>query len=129
MAKKQVLNPPTLSKPTGYSHIARKGNTVYIAGQVAVNAQGQLVGPGNISVQVEQVFSNIKAALEAVGGTMDDILKITMFTTNIAYLPAIREVRNRYFSADSLPASTLVMISSLANPDFMIEIEAIAEVG
>jgi reactive intermediate/imine deaminase len=126
---KQTLNPSTVHKPGNYSHATRKGNTLYIAGQVARNLQGELVGPGDVKAQTEQVYANIKAIVEAAGGTMDDIMKITVYATNAGFLADIGEVRNRYFNADSQPASTFVMISALAQPGFLVEIEAIAELG
>jgi reactive intermediate/imine deaminase len=126
---KQSLNPSTVHKPGSYSHGTRKGNTLYIAGQVARNLQGDVVGPGDIRAQTEQVMNNLKAIIEAAGGTMDDIMKITVFATNASYITEIGEVRNRYFSAESQPASTFVTISSLARPEFLVEIEAIAELG
>ncbi|MFQ5880319.1 MAG: RidA family protein [Dehalococcoidia bacterium] len=127
MARKEVLNPAAVHKPTGYSHAVRKGNTLYLAGQVPLDSQGRLVGPGDIQAQTEQVIANIKAVVEAAGGGLDDIVKMTVFTTNMAYRPVIAEVRSRYFGADSLPASTLVMIPSLAQPEFLVEIETVAE--
>ncbi|HXG35731.1 MAG TPA: RidA family protein [Dehalococcoidia bacterium] len=129
MSAKQRINPPAVGQPTGFSHAVRSGNTIYIAGQVARNAQGQTVGPGDIRAQAEQVFANLKTVVEAAGGTLDDFVKITIFTTDIGYRPVIAEVRSRYFKADALPASTLVQIPALADPEFLLEIEAIAEVG
>lgn len=126
MARKEVLNPPKVHKPMGYSHAARKGKTLYIAGQVARDPEGRSVGPGDIRAQMEQVMTNLKTVVEAAGGTINDIVKVTTFTTNLAYLPDIREVRARYFT-DSPPASTLVVVSSLADPAWLVEIEAIAE--
>lgn len=126
---KQTLNPSTVHKPGNYSHATGKGNTLYIAGQVARNVQGELVGPGDVRAQTEQVYANIKAIVEAAGGTMDDIMKITVYTTNAGFLGDIGEVRNRFFNAESQPASTFVMISALAQPGFLVEIEAIAELG
>ena len=122
---KQVINPPDVHQPTGYSHAVKKGNIVYIAGQVALDVSGSLVGKDDIEAQTEQAFRNLKAVVEAAGGTIDDIVKINIYTTDLSYRDTIREARNRYFSSD-LPASTFVVISSLANPDLLVEIEAVA---
>jgi enamine deaminase RidA (YjgF/YER057c/UK114 family) len=123
------LQPDGLSRPTGYTHVvAAKGReTVYIAGQVAQNAQGEIVGKGDLKAQTTQVFENLKIALAAAGCTFADVVKITVFVAN--YKPAevgvIREVRSRYITGNP-PASTLVGVQSLANADYLIEIEAIA---
>ena len=122
-------NPPTISKPTGYTHVveATGGKTVYISGQVALDPSGALVGANDMRAQAEQVFKNLKAALDAAGATFGDVVKMNTYVTDMTQSPAIREVRARYLS-DAPPASTLVQVVHLARPDFMIEIEAIAVV-
>lgn len=125
---KQVINPDTVSKPTGYSHAVRKGNLLCIAGQVATDKNGNVVGVGDFRAQAEQVFTNLKNVVEAAGGRLEDILKVTVFVTDISNIATLREVRSRYFPSDP-PASTLVQISGLANPQFLLEIEAIAVLG
>ena len=126
MAKETVL-PAGMSRPTGYSYAVKKGGTpVFIAGQVALDADGKLVGEGDASAQTEQVYRNLRTVVEACGGTMDDIVKITVYTTDIAHRPAIASVRERAFPSGQYPASTFVVISSLAQPGFLVEIEAIA---
>jgi enamine deaminase RidA (YjgF/YER057c/UK114 family) len=124
----RYINPPTLAKPTGYTHVvvAPDGRTVYIAGQVALDSTGQLVGSGDFRRQAEQVIRNLQRALASVGGTLDDVAKTTTFITDLKYLPALREVRSRYLSAQRPPASTLLVVSSLARPEYLIEVEAIA---
>lgn len=129
MAKKVVLNPPAMHKPTSYSHAVRKGNTLYMAGQVALDPQGSIVGPGDAKAQTEQVMKNMKAVVEAAGGTIDDVMKVTVYTTNVAYRDDILAVRNRHFSSSSLPASTFIVVAGLARPEFLVEIEAVAELG
>src|SRR5476651_1972366 len=78
---KEFLNPKTLLSPRGYSHVVKvnRGTIVYIAGQVACDASGKLVGEGDIEAQVEQVFRNLKLAVEAAGGTMADIVKLNTY--------------------------------------------------
>ncbi len=124
---KQVINPPGVSMPTGYSHAVKKSGTpVFIAGQVAVNGQGQIVGEGDIAAQAEQVYQNLRAVVEGCGGTLDDIVKLTVYTTDIAHRPAIAAARERHFKDGTFPASTFLVISSLAQAQFLVEIEAVA---
>jgi 2-iminobutanoate/2-iminopropanoate deaminase len=125
----QRLNPPGLSTPTGYSHIvsAKGGRTIYISGQVAFDAKGQLVGKGDLPAQTKQVFENLAVALKAAGATFNDVVKTNYYMLDAAQVQAVRDVRSQYFMRD-LPASTLVQVSRLANPDFLIEIEVVAVV-
>lgn len=125
---KTIVSPPTVHKTTGYSHAIRCGNTLYISGQVAQDMNGKLVGPGDIKAQGEQVYANLKAIVESCGGTMDSIVKITTYVTSLAYRPALAEVRSRFFSTEP-PASTFVVISSLADPGYLVEVEAVAVLG
>lgn len=111
----------------GYSHVARAGNTLYIAGQVAKDVNENLVGQGDISAQAEQVFTNLKNVVEEAGGKLEDIVKMTTYLTHPGYIETYRAVRNKYF-AEPMPPNTLVIIESLATPDFMMEVEAIAVV-
>ena len=122
---KNIISPPTVHKTTGYSHAIRSGNTLYISGQIANDVNGKLVGPGDIKAQGEQVYANLKAILESCGGTMDNIVKITTYATSLAFRPALAEVRTKYLTKEP-PASTFVVISSLADPSFLVEVEAIA---
>ena len=125
----QVFKPETVHPTTGYSHAVRHGNTVYVAGQVAQDRQGNLVGQGDIAAQVDQVYQNLKAVLEAAGSGLDKVTKLTVYTTKLEYRAAIAEGRMRYFGPlNHFPASTFVVISSLATPDYLVEIEAIAAV-
>ena len=130
---KEIFSPATLPPPTGYSHVAKvsKGTLVYIAGQVSSDASGKLVGEGNFEAQVEQVFKNLKLALEAAGATMaDDVKMNTYLVAEVSQddLPKMRAVRERYMSKDKPPASTLVVVSRLARPGWLIEIEAVAAI-
>lgn len=127
----RYLNPAGLVKPTGYSHIviAPDGRTVYIAGQVAFDSTGKVVGEGDFAAQAEQVFRNLDRALKSVGGSMGDLVKTTTFITDIKYVPALRDVRARYLSKTQPPANTLVAVSSLARAELLIEIEGVAILG
>ena len=127
----RYLNPPGLAKPTGYTHvvIAPDGRTVYIAGQVAFDSTGAVVGAGDFTAQAEQVYKNLERALQSVGGSMADLVKTTTFITDIKNLQALREVRSRRLSRTQPPANTLLQVSSLARPELLIEIEAVAVLG
>ncbi len=126
----RYLNPKGLVKPTGYTHvvIAPDRRTVYIAGQVAFDSAGKVVGAGDFAAQAEQVFRNLEHALKSVGGSIADLVKTTTFVTDIKYLPVLREVRARHLAQDP-PANTLVAVSSLARPELLIEIEGVALLG
>jgi reactive intermediate/imine deaminase len=123
------LNPPTLSTPTGYTHVVapQRGRLVFIAGQVAADRSGGVVGAGDFKAQTKQVFENLKAAVEAAGGTMADVAKINVYVKDISQLTAMREVRQQYFTGNP-PASTLIQVVALARPEYLIEIEAIVAV-
>jgi len=128
---KQFLSPKTLMAPAGYSHIAKvKGGTIiYLAGQVSSDESGKLIGEGDFEAQVEQVFRNLKIAVEAAGGTMADIVKLNIFLVaevDQAAVPKLRAIRDRYVNVEKPPASTLVVVSRLARPGWLIEIEAVA---
>lgn len=125
------LNPPELGAPPGYSQIVevRGSRIVFIAGQTALDRDGALVGKDDFAAQAEQVFRNLAVALRAVGCTTANLVKLTVFVCDMANLAAYREARNRFFATvtpPAAPAITLVEVSKLYGPDFLIEIEAIA---
>ena len=127
-------NPATIHKPNGYSHVAEivSGKTIYIAGQVALNKDAQLVGKDDFAAQVQQVFANLGQALESAGASFADIVKLNYFCServDKSQLAALRSTRDRYVNTQAPPVSTLVFISSLVNPDWLIEVEAIALVN
>lgn len=122
------INPPGLVKPNGYSHVvvAADRRTVYIAGQVAFDSAGKLIGGSDFTAQAEQVFANLGRALASVGASFSDVVKSTTFVTDAKQVPTLREIRNRYLDPKRPPANTLVVVSALARPELLIEIEAIA---
>jgi 2-iminobutanoate/2-iminopropanoate deaminase len=127
-AQVKRTNPSTLSKPTGYTHIVEvngPGKTIYVAGQLALDKDGNIVGAGNMKAQAEQVFKNLEAALAAAGAKFADVVKMNTFITDMDQAPAVREVRARYFG-ETMPASTLVQVVKLARPECLLEIEVIA---
>ena len=126
-----TINPPTLPPPTGYSQIveARAARTIYIAGQVAVNSKGEVVGVGDFEAQAEQVFRNLEAALSSVGCTARDLVKLTVYLRDMRHLPAYRAARVKFFGSvtpPAAPAVTLVEVSKLYAEEILLEIEAIA---
>jgi len=125
------VNPPELAPPPGYSQVVeiRAGRIVYIAGQVATDRHGNLVGKGDFAAQAEQVFRNLATALAAVGCTARDLVKLTVFVRDMGRLASYREARNRFFATvtpPAAPAITLVEVSKLFSDEFLLEIEAVA---
>src|SRR5271155_2132064 len=128
----RFLNPPTIGKPTGYTHVVEArtpGRIVYVAGQLGLDTANKIVGsPGDFRAQAEQTFVNLKNALAAVGADFSHVVKLNDYFTDIAHLGVFREVRDRFVDAAAPPASTAVAISALARPGALIEVEAIAVV-
>jgi enamine deaminase RidA (YjgF/YER057c/UK114 family) len=113
------------TKDRGYSHVAKVGKTLYIAGQVARDVRGKLVGKGDMEAQARQVYTNLRNILEESGGGLRNIVKTTTILTHYGNVEGYRKIRNEFFG-DIMPPNTLLIIESLASPDFMIEVEAIA---
>lgn len=130
--EKKFINPPTLAAPRGYSHVvtAIGGKIVFIAGQVAFDTKGEIVGKGELRAQATQAYANLKAALAAAGATTADVVKLNTYVVNFksADLSVIREVRSQFFPQENMPASTLVGVQALAVEGLLIEIEAVAMV-
>ncbi len=126
---KSVLESSKVSRPAGIMSQGVKatgGHLIFASGQVSRNVNGETVGVGDIKAQTRHVLENLKAVLEEGGATLDDVVKVTVFVTNVAeQFAQIHEVRGEYWK-DDYPASTLVEISALADPDLLIEIEALA---
>ena len=121
--------PAGMAPASGYSHaVAATGRLVAIAGQVAMDEHGGLVGEGAPAAQAERVFENLRVALDAVGATFADVVKFGVFTTDISILPVVREVRDRYVDTEHPPASTAVQVGALFRPGYLLEIEAFAVV-
>jgi enamine deaminase RidA (YjgF/YER057c/UK114 family) len=125
------INPPELGTPPGYSQIVdvTAQRIIFIAGQTALDADGQVVGKSDFAAQAAQVFRNLAIALAASGCTAANLVKLTVFLTDMENLASYREARNRFFASvapPAAPAVTLVQVSKLYGADFMIEIEAIA---
>ena len=122
---------PTEAKPVANYKMATRmdsGRLLYIAGQVARDADGEVLGKGDIRVQARQVFQNVRHVLQAAGGDLSDLLKITTYITKIDDFPAVAEIRSSFFPG-ALPASTLIVVNSLAQPELLIEVEGMAAMG
>jgi enamine deaminase RidA (YjgF/YER057c/UK114 family) len=127
---KTVINPPEMAAPSGYSYAIKKtGTPLFISGQVALDGKGNLVGENDVAAQVEQVFANLRTVVGACGGTLDDVVKITIFVTDASYRPAVAAARQRHFTEGQYPASTYLVVAALAVPQLLVEIEAVAMIG
>ncbi len=128
--KKHFLNPPSSPTPKSYHHAVavEGGRSIYLSGQVAFDAERKIVGVGDVVAQTRQAMRNLKAAVEAGGGTMSDIVQITTHVVNYdpGQLDDITGTIAEFFSSESLPANTLVGISSLSTDGLLIEIGGIA---
>ena len=125
------INPPELGTPPGYSQVVEVSarRLVFIAGQTALDADGNIVGRNDFAAQADQVFRNLGVALGASRCTAANLVKLTVFLTDMSHLGLYREARNRFFTTvtpPAAPAVTLVEVSKLYGAEFMIEIEAIA---
>jgi 2-iminobutanoate/2-iminopropanoate deaminase len=130
-SRRVAMNPPRVAAPIRpfYSNCVKvsAGPLLFISGQVPLDREGKLVGHGNVKAQAGQVLENIKTILEEAGASIRDVIKVTVFLTDIGQLEEVGEVRMRYFPADG-PASTLVEVSKLARPEWLVEIDAVAAV-
>jgi 2-iminobutanoate/2-iminopropanoate deaminase len=104
---------------------APAGRTVYVSGQVAMDAEGAVVGEGDAKAQTEKVLDNVSVVLEEAGGSLDDIVKVTVFITDMGIYDEVHEVRRRYFG-EPYPASSMVEVSALIDPRLLVEVEAVA---
>lgn len=130
----RIFNPDTMAKPTaGYSQVAEVsgGKIVFIAGQVALDRNGNVVGKDDFRAQVQQAFENLKAAVEAAGGDFTNVVKLNYYcaeSVDPAQIPLVREIRDKYVNTANPPTSTFVVVKRLARPEWLIEVEAVAVV-
>jgi enamine deaminase RidA (YjgF/YER057c/UK114 family) len=128
MGKEQVRS-DRVRAPSGHFSqaiaIEAKGRIVFISGMTARRADGTIAGVGDIEAQTRQVCENIRSALESAGGTLDDVCRVDVFVRNIEHFDRIHQVRREYFKAPA-PASTMVEVTKMVHPDYLIEISAIA---
>jgi reactive intermediate/imine deaminase len=121
-----TLSVTAIAAPRGrYSHaVMAQGRTLYVAGQVPINADGEVVG-ADAATQARQVLSNLAAVLKTASATLADVVKTTVYLTNLDDRAAVGEVRRAHFPGDS-PANTLLVVAGLADPRYLVEIDAIA---
>ena len=126
---KQQITSDRIARPSGHvsqaTMVEATGRIVFISGMLARGRDGNIVGVGDPEVQTRQVCENLKAAVEAAGGTMDDICRVDVFIRNMEHFEKIHKARRDYFTAPA-PASTMVEVSKMTSPDALIEINAIA---
>ena len=122
------LLPDGLAPPNGYSHVvsAPVDRIVFVSGQVPLDADGELVGAGDVAAQARQVFANLTRALDAAGATWRDVVKLGYFVRDVGEMDAVRSVRNEFIDTERPPASTLVEVSSLFRDDVLVEVDAVA---
>ena len=127
--RKKALNPSVVAKPLKqyYSNAVRSeaGPLLWISGQVSLDKNGDLVGKGDCVLQTHQVYQNLKAVLEGVGSSMDNIVKLNTYIVDVEDAKRIRGIKSQYITQDP-PGSTLVIVEPLAYPNLLIEMEAVA---
>jgi len=121
----EILNLCKVHRTKCYSHAAKAGNTLYFAGSVAKEVEGNLVGKGDFETQARQVFTNLKSILDEAGGRIENIVKMTTFLTHFDYIETYRNVRDEFIQ-EPYPPNTLLIVDSLAMAEYMMEVEAIA---
>ena len=130
MSKRQIQS-ASIRQPSGHFSqaiaIEAKGKLVFLSGMTARRADGSIAGIGDIEAQTRQVCENLKAAVEAAGGAMDDICRVDVYVRNMEHFDKIHKVRREYFGSPP-PASTMVEVTKMTSPDYLIEISAIAVV-
>ncbi|MEH1015581.1 RidA family protein [Micromonospora sp. CPCC 206060] len=127
MPKQQIVS-PELAVPNGHfaqaTQIRARGRMVFVSGMTARNREGGVTGVGDITAQTHQVCQNLRAAMKAAGGSLEDIVRVDVYVRNMEDFNAIHEVRRQYFTGEP-PASTMVEVSKFVNKDYLIEINAI----
>jgi enamine deaminase RidA (YjgF/YER057c/UK114 family) len=114
--------------PSGYSQVVevRGGRTLYLSGQVSLDSSGNVVGSGDFTAQVKQVFANLKARLDEAGASFDDVVKLNFYLLDASNLQIVRDVRDNYVNREHPPASTLVVVKQLFRSELLVEVDAIA---
>jgi reactive intermediate/imine deaminase len=121
------ISPADVAPGFGYSHVvAATGRLIAISGQVALDESGRLVGPSDPEAQARQVFENLRRCLAAAGATFADVVKLTVYVTDLATMTAVRAVRDEYVDTTRPPASSAVQVAGLVLPELLLEIDALA---
>lgn len=130
---REQIAPDALDNATAtrlaYANGVRVGERVWIAGQIARDSAGTLIGVGDVEAQAVQCYENVRAVVEAAGGTMADVVRCTVYITDRAHRMTVNEVRGRYFQPPHLPTGMLLIVAGLPLPEYLIEIEAEAVIG
>ena len=129
MTKVSFINPKEIAAPMGYTHLVSIENPkkiLYISGQISKDQSGQIVGEGDLEVQTRQVYSNILAILKSQGASFKDVVKLNTYSTRPEKIGITRKVRTEFIDGDNPPASTFIGVTALADPAFLVEIEAVA---
>jgi 2-iminobutanoate/2-iminopropanoate deaminase len=132
MGKVSFINPPGVTVPTGYTQVVSADGPkkiLYISGQVSINEKGEAVGRGDLEVQTRQVYTNLLAILKSQGLSFKDVVKLNTYTTEPEKVAVVRKVRNEFIVKDAPPASTFIGVTALADPAYLVEVEAVAIVG
>ncbi len=132
--KKDIINPPALAKPSGYAHgvLGEGGRMLFLAGQTGMGPEGNIASPGDLVAQFAQALFNLRAVVEAAGGTMTDVVKLTIFVTDItAYQASLKPLGEAYrsFFGRYYPAMTLVEVKRLFDDEALVEIEGMAVIA
>jgi len=122
---KEVIVPENVLKARGFSHAIKAGKTIYVAGQIATDEEGNIIGKGDMIAQTDRAYENVKRVLEAAGASITDIVMLTMYCTDLDSFAKTGEARKKHFGKH-FPAATAVQIDCLLLPDAMIEVDAIA---
>ena len=128
---RQFFNPPDLATPPNnmYNHVVKVGSTVYISGQVSRDLDGKTAYVGDVEGQVRQVWANLEKAVKAAGGSLSDIVKTTTYVVGAENLGKVRGARLALLPPEGRPTSTTLVVAGLADPDLLVEVEAIAVIG
>jgi len=128
---REFINPEGMATPPNniYHHVVKVGNTVYIAGQLARDLEGRAMFPGDAEAQTRQVWANLEIAVKAAGGSLTDIVKTNTYVVGAENLPKVRAARLAVQPPERRPTSTTVVVAGLADPELLVEVEAIAVLG
>lgn len=122
----RISHVPGNPAPNGYADaVVTSGRIAHISGQIAIDADGQLVGPGDLKAQTGQSLRNMANILNEMGATWSDVVKLTWFMVDVSQVQTIRDVRDEFLGDAPKPASSLVQVAALVRPDLLIEVEAV----
>jgi enamine deaminase RidA (YjgF/YER057c/UK114 family) len=125
---REIINPKNVHWPFGYTHVCKIGDTVHVSGQLALDQEGKIVGEGDMVLQTEKTYENLKKCLGSVGATINDIVMLRIFVTDLEAFQKTGDIRKKYFGKYR-PVTTGLEISRLYFPEALIEVEATAVIG